>query len=76
MTILIKLHERKTNASILINPEYIVSIKDMRTDKAVKSLKEWQWSVVTTTKNSYDVEETESEIIEILEKASDVNGGV
>ena len=68
----IKLHERKTNASILINPEYIVSIKDMRTDKAVKSLKDWQWSIVTTTKNSYDVEETESEIIEILKKASDV----
>lgn len=72
MANLIKLHERRTKASILINPEYIVSIKDMRTDKAVKSLKEWQWSIVTTTKNSYDVEETESEIIEILKKASDV----
>lgn len=71
MTALIKLHERKGNAVVLINPEYIVSVKDMRTDKAVKNLKDWQWSVVTTTKNSYDVEETESEIIEILKKASD-----
>lgn len=72
MTILIKLHERKTNASILINPEYIVSIKDMRTNRTTKSASDWKWSVVTTTKNSYDVEETESEIIEILKKASDV----
>jgi hypothetical protein len=65
----IKLHERKGNAVVLINPEYIVSVKDMRTDKAVKNLKDWQWSILTTTKNSYDVEETESEIIEMLEKA-------
>lgn len=69
---LIKLHERKGNAVVLINPEHIVSVKDMRTDKAVKNLKDWQWSVVTTTKNSYDVEETESEIIEILKKALNV----
>ena len=62
----IKLHERKSNAVILINPEYIVSVKDMRTDKAVKSLKDWQWSVVTTTKNSYDVVETENQIVELI----------
>ena len=62
----IKLHERKSNAVILINPEYIVSVKDMRTDKAVKSLKEWQWSIVTTTKNSYDVIETENQIVELI----------
>ena len=72
MTALIKLHERKTNASILINTEYIVSIKDMRTNKTTKSASDWKWSVVTTTKNSYDVEETESEIIEIIKKALDV----
>ena len=62
----IKLHERKSNAVILINPEYIVSVKDMRTDKAVKSLKEWQWSILTTTKNSYDVIETENQIVELI----------
>ena len=62
----IKLHERKSNAAILINPEYIVSVKDMRTDKAVKSLKDWQWSIVTTTKNSYDVIETENQIVELI----------
>jgi hypothetical protein len=62
----IKLHERKSNAVILINPEYIVSVKDMRTDKAVKSVKEWQWSIVTTTKNSYDVVETENQIVELI----------
>ena len=62
----IKLHERKSNAIILINPEYIVSVKDMRTDKAVKSVKEWQWSIVTTTKNSYDVVETENQIVELI----------
>lgn len=64
----IKLHERKSNAVILINPEYIVSVKDMRTDKAVKSLKEWQWSIVTTTKNSYDVIETENQIVELIKE--------
>ena len=64
----IKLHERKSNAVILINPEYIVSVKDMRTDKAVKSLKEWQWSIVTTTKNSYDVVETENQIVELIKR--------
>ena len=62
----IKLHERKSNAVIIINPEYIVSVKDMRTDKAVKSLKEWQWSIITTTKNSYDVIETENQIVELI----------
>jgi len=62
----IKLHERKSNTVVLINPEYIVSVKDLRTDKAVKSLKEWQWSVVTTTKNSYDVVETENQIVELI----------
>lgn len=62
----IKFHERKSNAIILINPEYIVSVKDMRTDKAVKNLKEWQWSIVTTTKNSYDVVETENQIVELI----------
>ena len=62
----IKLHERKSNTVILINPEYIVSVKDMRTDEAVKSLKDWQWSVVTTTKNSYDVVETENQIMELI----------
>ena len=64
----IKLHERKSNAVILINPEYIVSVKDMRTDKAVKSVKEWQWSVLTTTKNSYDVVETENQIVELIKE--------
>lgn len=62
----IKLHERKGNTVVLINPEYIVSVKDMRTDKAVKNLKDWQWSVVTTTKNSYDVIETENQIVELI----------
>ena len=62
----IKLHERKSDAVILINPEYIVSVKDMRTDKAVKNLADWQWSVVTTTKNSYDVNETENQIVELI----------
>ena len=62
----IKLHERKSNAVILINPEYIVSVKDMRTDEAVKNLKDWQWSIVTTTKNSYDVIETENQIVELI----------
>lgn len=62
----IKLHERKGNTVVLINPEYIVSVKDMRTDKAVKSLKDWQWSIVTTTKNSYDVIETENQIVELI----------
>lgn len=62
----IKLHERKSNAVILINPKYIVSVKDMRTDKAVKNLADWQWSVVTTTKNSYDVNETENQIVELI----------
>ena len=65
---LIELHERKSNAVILINPEYIVSVKDMRTDKAVKSVKEWQWSIVTTTKNSYDVVETENQIMELIKE--------
>ena len=64
----IKLHERKSNAVILINPEYIVSVKDMRTDKAVKSVKEWQWSILTTTKNSYDVVETENQIVELIKE--------
>ena len=62
----IKLHERKSDAVILINPEYIVSVKDMRTDKALKNLTDWQWSVVTTTKNSYDVVETENQIVELI----------
>ena len=62
----IKLHERKSDAVVLINPEYIVSVKDMRTDKAVKNLADWQWSVVTTTKNSYDVNETENQIVELI----------
>lgn len=62
----IELHERKSNAVILINPDYIVSVKDMRTDKALKSLAEWQWSVVTTTKNSYDVTEDKNRIIELV----------
>jgi hypothetical protein len=62
----IKLHERKSNAVVLINPEYIVSVKDMRTDKAVKNLADWQWSIVTTTKNSYDVIETENQIVELI----------
>lgn len=64
----IKLHERKSNAVILINPEYIVSVKDMRTDKTVKSVKEWQWSILTTTKNSYDVVETENQIVELIKE--------
>ena len=64
----IRLHERKGNAVVLINPEYIVSVKDMRTDKAVKNLKEWQWSIVTTTKNSYDVVETENQIMELIKE--------
>ena len=64
----IKLHERKSYAVILINPEYIVSVKDMRTDKAVKSVKEWQWSIITTTKNSYDVIETENQIVELIKE--------
>ena len=64
----IKLHERKSYAVILINPEYIVSVKDMRTDKAVKSVKEWQWSILTTTKNSYDVIETENQIVELIKE--------
>ena len=62
----IKLHERKGNTIVLINPEYIVSVKDMRTDKAVKNLKDWQWSILTTTKNSYDVVETENQIVELI----------
>ena len=64
----IKLHERKSDAVILINPEYIVSVKDMRTDKALKNLTDWQWSVVTTTKNSYDVAETENQIVELIKE--------
>ena len=64
----IKLHERKGNTVVLINPEYIVSVKDMRTDKAVKSVKEWQWSILTTTKNSYDVIETENQIMELIKE--------
>ena len=64
----IKLHERKGNTVVLINPEYIVSVKDMRTDKAVKNLKDWQWSIVTTTKNSYDVIETENQIVELIKE--------
>ena len=40
----------------------------MRTDKAVKNLKEWQWSIVTTTKNSYDVVETENQIVELIKE--------
>lgn len=64
----IKLHERKGNAVVLINPEYIVSVKDMRTDKAVKKLTDWQWSIVTTTKNSYDVVETENQIVELIKE--------
>lgn len=64
----IKLHERKGNTVVLINPEYIVSVKDMRTDKAVKNLKDWQWSILTTTKNSYDVVETENQIVELIKE--------
>ena len=64
----IKLHERKGNTVVLINPEYIVSVKDMRTDKAVKNLKDWQWSILTTIKNSYDVIETENQIVELIKE--------
>jgi hypothetical protein len=57
----ISLHERKTNTTIFINPEYIVSIKDMRSGNS-----NFEWTVLTTTRNTYDVNETGKEICNLI----------
>ena len=63
----IRLTERDGGCELYVNPEYIVYIKDLRTDKAVKDAKEWHWTCVETTKSSHYVKETKEEIAKLIE---------
>ena len=62
----IRLTPRKGKQSLLINPEHIVSIEDLRTDNAVKDLKEWHWTIVSTLRYRYEVTETEEQIVKLI----------
>lgn len=63
MTNFIRLRDRYDTVNILLNTEHIVSIKDLRTDKACKDIKSFQFTIVTAGGRSYEVKETEEEII-------------
>lgn len=62
----IRLTPRRGGQLLLINPEHIVSIEDLRTDKAVAGLKEWHFTFLSTIKNRYEVTETAEEIINLI----------
>lgn len=62
----IRLHESNSNDVVLVNPAYIVAVTDYRNDPAVRDNKNWQRTLVVTTKVNYSVLETEGEIIELI----------
>ena len=63
----IRLTERDGGCELYVNPEYIVYIMDLRTDKAVKDAKEWHLTRVETTKSYHYVKETKEEIAKLIE---------
>lgn len=62
----IKLHDRNGNTEVSVNVEQIVTIRDLRSDSAVKELGCYEWTLVTTTSNFLEVVETQSEIFNLI----------
>lgn len=61
---LIRLNNRDGNTSMLVDVNSIVAIRDLRTDKVVAGLKDFQWTTIfLSSGHSFDVMETESEIL-------------
>ena len=66
----IRLTSRHGKTSILFNPYHIVAIKDLRTDSNVSKDSGFAYTVIYTASHcaSYEVKETESEIMEMIAK--------
>ena len=62
----IKLTLRHGSADVCINPERIESIRDIRTDKLAEQTGGWDWTIVTCTKERYEVKESEQEIMNLI----------
>ncbi len=64
MATFIRLKERKGGASVILQVEQIASIRDMQSDQAVADNREWRYTCIVCGGRSYEVKETESEILE------------
>lgn len=62
----IRLTDRRGCVMININPEHIVAVRDMRSDKVAASFPSWHWTTVDTLKCRYEVKETEEEIVKLI----------
>ena len=62
----IRLTDRRGCVMVNINPEHIVAITDLRSDKVAASSPSWHWTIVDTLKNKYEVKETEEKIFKLI----------
>ena len=62
----ITLRDKHNVVDIMLNAEQIVAIKDLRTDTATKGIKDFQFTVVTTTGGQFEVVETATEIVSMI----------
>ena len=60
----IRLSERHGSTSVIMQVEQMASIRDLRTDKAVANNPDWQWTTIVCGGRTYEVKETEQEILE------------
>lgn len=64
----IKLYEVGKHIEVLINVNHIVAIRDLRSDPLVKDKGGWQWTEIDCTNQIYyKVQETEEEILKLIE---------
>ena len=64
----IRLTERHGDLSVLISIDHIVCVRDNRSDKLLANKRDWQWTAIRTENRSFEVKETEQEIVNLIKE--------
>ena len=59
----IKVHDRRSHVSYLIFTEHIIAICDNRNDPLIKEGNDFAWTNIITPNRTFEVTETEKEIL-------------
>ena len=60
----IRVHDRRSGVRFLVITEHIVAICDNRNDPLIKQGGEFAWTNIITTNRTFEVVETEQEILD------------
>lgn len=61
---IISLHDRRSGVRFLVITEHIIAICDNRNDPLIKQGGEFAWTNIITTNRTFEVVETEQEILD------------